>query len=56
MLVQTMLKKVVHTSNEREKYKSIPQKARVFPPLGHFSHFFLVLRCALESFYEWDVG
>jgi hypothetical protein len=50
------VEKVDHTSHERERYASIPQEAREFPPLGHFSHFFLILRGALEGFYEWDVG
>ena len=41
-----------HPSREMQL---IPQKAREFPPLGHFLHFFLVLRCTLQGFYERDV-
>lgn len=54
-LSKTMLKKST-TPLARDHSQSIPQETRILPPLGHFLHFFLVLRCTLEGFDEWDVG
>lgn len=48
------VEKVDH--NPGGRLKLIPQETRKLPPLGHFSHFFLILRCALEGFYKRDVG
>ena len=51
-----MLKKSTAHLPVRENFELIPQETRKLPPLGHFVHFFLVLRCALEGFHERDVG